>query len=355
MKGELFDAIEQIAREKNLPLEKLIEFIESGMASAYHRDFLGPSSLARIDVKLDRKTGDPSVFRTKTVVKEVTDPELEISLSDAKEYAPEVEEGDEIKIEVTPHGFGRIAAQSARQVLAQKLREAERDLIYQEFSSRVNDVISGIANRFEGKGIYLDIGRAEAYLPPSDQVARDHLKSGQRIKVYLTEVRRTSRGAQILVSRTHSNFLKRLFELEVPEIASKIVELKAVAREPGFRSKIAVWSRDPRVDPIGACIGSRGQRIQAIVDELRGEKIDIIPWSDDPSEFITKALSPAKVSRVIISNSNDRTALVLVPDQQLSLAIGREGQNARLAARLTGWRIDIKSESQFEVKTSPTT
>jgi N utilization substance protein A len=350
MKGEILDALSQIAREKNIPFEKVLEFLETALVSAYRKDYLSPTSQARIEVRIDPKTGEPAVFRTRTVVKEVQNEDLEISLEEALQYSPDVAEGDEIKIEVTPEGFGRIAAQSAKQVIAQKLREAERDLIYTEFSSKLHDIVSGTVRRFEGKGIFLDVGRAEAYLPPSEQVSRDHLRVDQRVKVYVLEVRRSTKGPQILVSRTHPDFLKRLFELEVPEIASKIVELKAIAREPGYRSKVAVWSRDPRVDPVGACLGLRSQRIQAIMDELRGEKIDIIPWSDDPAQFIAKALSPARVSKVIIGE--DRTALALVPDQQLSLAIGKEGQNAKLAVRLTGWRIDIKSESQSQVNVS---
>lgn len=343
MKSELMEALGQIARERNLPLDQVLEFIESGLVTAYRRDYVDPLSTESIEVNLDRKTGEVSVFKKKTVVKKVEDETLQIALKEARKYAPEVAEGDELKIEVTPPGFGRIAAQSAKQVLAQRLREAERDLISTEFSSKLNEIISGIVHRFEGKNIYIDLGKIEGQLPPSDQVQRDHLRPGQRVKVYVTEVRKTQKWPQIFVSRTHPNFLVRLFQLEVPEIASGIVELKAVAREPGYRSKVSVWSRDPRVDAIGACIGSRGQRVQAIVDELRGEKIDIVPWSDDPSQFIAKALSPARVSKVNV-NEEEHSASVLVPEQQLSLAIGRDGQNARLAARLTGWRIDIKGE-----------
>ncbi len=349
MKNELVEALSQIAREKNLPFEQVLEFIESGLAAAYRRDFLSPTSLAKIEVTLDRKTGEVAVFTKKTVVKKVEDDATEISLKEAKKLAEEVGEGDELKIEVTPPGFGRIAAQSAKQVIAQKLREAERDLVYNEFSSRINDIVTGMVHRYEGKSLFIDLGRTEGYLPPSEQVQRDHLRPGQRVKVYVMDVRKTSKGPQIFVSRAHPNFLKRLFELEVPEIGSNIVELRATAREPGYRSKIAVWSRDPRVDAVGACVGSRGQRVQAVVDELRGEKIDIIPWNDDPAQFITKALSPARVSKVVIDEA-EHSATVLVPEQQLSLAIGREGQNARLAVKLTGWRIDIKSESSQEVR-----
>lgn len=352
MKNELIEALGQIAREKNLPLEQVLEFIESGLVSAYKRDFnVSPTSNEQIEVKMDPKSGEVAVFKKFTVVKKVEDETTEISLKKAKEYAEDAEEGDEIRIEVTPEGFGRIAAQSAKQVIAQRLREAERDLIYNEFSQRLNDIVTGLVHRYEGKGVYIDLGRAEGYLPPSEQVQRDHLRPGMRVKVYVTDVRKTPKGPQIFLSRAHSSFLKRLFELEVPEIAGGIVEVKATAREPGYRSKIAVWSRDPRVDASGACIGSRGQRVQAVSDELRGEKIDIIPWSDDPTQFIAKALLPARVSKVVVDEA-EHSALVLVPEQQLSLAIGREGQNARLAVKLTGWRIDIKSEAQQEVKAS---
>lgn len=344
MNKEFIDAIEQIAREKNLPFEQVLEFIESGLAAAYRRDYLSPTSPAIIEVTIDRKTGAPSVFTKKTVVKKVEEDSIQISLKEAQKMAGEVEEGDELRIEVTPPEFGRIAAQSAKQVIAQRIREAERDIVYNEFAGKINDIVTGIVHRYEGKGIFVDLGRTEGYLPPGEQVQRDHLKPGQRLKVYVMDVRKTSKGPQILLSRSHPNFLKRMFVLEVPEIASGLVELKATAREPGYRSKIAVWSRDPRVDAIGACVGSRGQRVQAVVDELHGEKIDIIAWSEDPTQYIAKALSPARVSKVTV-NEAEHSAIVTVPEQQLSLAIGREGQNARLAVKLTGWRIDIKSDS----------
>lgn len=351
MKNELIEALGQIAREKNLPLEQVLEFIESGLAAAYRRDYVSPTSSAHIAVNLDRNTGEVTVFTKKTVVKKIEDENTQISLKEAKKLASDVGEGDELKLEVTPPEFGRIAAQSAKQVIAQRLREAERDLIYNEFSGKINDLVTGIVHRYEGKSIFIDLGRTEGYLPPSEQVQREHFRPGQRVKVYVMDVRKSSKGPQIFVSRAHPNLLKLLFQLEVPEIGSGVVELKATAREPGYRSKIAVWSRDPRVDAVGACVGSRGQRVQAVVDELRGEKIDIIPWNDDPAQFILKALSPARVSKVTVDEA-EHSALVLVPEQQLSLAIGREGQNARLAVKLTGWRIDIKSESSQEARVS---
>ncbi|MGB4428536.1 MAG: transcription termination factor NusA, partial [Thermacetogeniaceae bacterium] len=254
-------------------------------------------------------------------------------------------EGEVIEIEVTPRDFGRIAAQAAKQVVVQQIREAERGLIYQEFSSREGDIVTGTVRRQEAKNIFIDLGRAEAVLIPSEQIPTEKYNRGDRIKAYITEVKKTTKGPQILVSRTHPGLLKRLFELEVPEIFEGIVEIKAVAREPGMRSKIAVYSRDENVDSIGSCVGPKGMRVQAVVVELKGEKIDIVKWSSDPREFIANALSPAKVDSVEI-DEEEKAARVIVPDHQLSLAIGKEGQNARLAARLTGWKIDIKSTSQ---------
>jgi N utilization substance protein A len=252
-----------------------------------------------------------------------------------------------VEIEVTPRDFGRIAAQTAKQVVVQRLREAERDLVYKEFRDREGDIVTGTVQRIERKNVYLDLGRIEAVLPPTEQIPRESYRQSERIKAYVVEVRQGTRGPQIVVSRTHPGLLKRLFELEVPEIYEGIVEIKAIAREAGGRSKFAVASRDKNVDAVGACVGPKGTRVQAIVDELKGEKIDIVPWNADQAMFVAGALSPAKVSRVEIDEGT-KTALVIVPDNQLSLAIGREGQNARLAAKLTGWRIDIKSETQIK-------
>ncbi|MBC7335584.1 MAG: transcription termination/antitermination protein NusA, partial [Clostridia bacterium] len=269
----------------------------------------------------------------------------EISLEEAQRLDPRYRPGDRVEVEVTPRNFGRIAAQTAKQVVVQRIREAERNLVYDEFSGREQDIVTGVVRRTENRNVLIDLGRTEAILAPSEQVSTEVYRQGERIKTYILEVRKTTKGPQILVSRTHPGLVRRLFELEVPEIHDGIVEIKAVAREPGLRSKIAVHSHDHNVDPIGACVGPRGMRVQTVVNELRGEKIDIIRWSPDTAEFVGSALSPAKVIAVELDEEN-RTAQVIVPDYQLSLAIGREGQNARLAARLTGWKIDIKSESQ---------
>jgi len=246
---------------------------------------------------------------------------------------------------VTPREFGRIAAQTAKQVIVQRIREAERELVQREFEKREKEIVTGIVQRIEKRNVYVDLGRVEAVLPPTEQIPRETYRQGERIKVYVTEVRNTTRGPQIYVSRAHPGLVRKLFEQEVPEMREGIVVIENIAREPGSRSKIAVYSRDRNVDPVGACVGPKGSRVQAVVDELRGEKIDIVPWSPDPAQFVAAALQPAKVSRVEIDEAT-RTATVIVPDNQLSLAIGRDGQNARLAAKLTGWRIDIKSESQ---------
>jgi N utilization substance protein A len=280
------------------------------------------------------------------VVESVTDPRLEIALEECQD---QVVLGDEVEVEVTPKNFGRIAAQAAKQVVMQQIREAERGLIYEEFLSREGDIVTGVVRRLEAKNMFIDLGRAEALLAPAEQIPTERHKQSDRIKTYVIEVKKTTKGPQILVSRTHPGLVKRLFELEVPEIYDGVVELKAVAREPGSRSKIAVYSRDENVDSVGACVGPKGMRVQAIVNELKGEKIDIVRWSSNPVEFVANALSPAKPIAVGI-DEDEKIARVTVPDHQLSLAIGKEGQNARLAARLTGWKIDIKSISQMRDK-----
>lgn len=269
-------------------------------------------------------------------------------MDEAVQIDPEAKKGEIIEMEVTPSNFGRIAAQAAKQVVVQQIREAERGLIYEEYLSREGDIVTGIVRRQEAKNVYIDLGRTEAVLLPSEQIITERYEHGDRIKTYITEVKKTTKGPQILVSRTHPGLLKRLFELEVPEIFEGIVEIKAVAREPGMRSKIAVYSRSENVDSIGACVGPKGMRVQAIVQELKGEKIDIVKWDTELKEFIANALSPAKVVSVVI-DEDQKAARVIVPNHQLSLAIGKEGQNARLAARLTGWKIDIKDESQLDV------
>ncbi|MBC7348025.1 MAG: transcription termination/antitermination protein NusA [Clostridia bacterium] len=342
MNIDFMEALKEIEREKGIPFEMLVEAIEAALISAYRKNF---GSVQNVRVEVDRATGTMKVFAQKTVTENVHDPREEISLEEAQRLDPRYRPGDRVEVEVTPRNFGRIAAQTAKQVVVQRIREAERNLVYDEFSGREQDIVTGVVRRTENRNVLIDLGRTEAILAPSEQVSTEVYRQGERIKTYILEVRKTTKGPQILVSRTHPGLVRRLFELEVPEIHDGIVEIKAVAREPGLRSKIAVHSHDHNVDPIGACVGPRGMRVQTVVNELRGEKIDIIRWSPDTAEFVGSALSPAKVIAVELDEEN-RTAQVIVPDYQLSLAIGREGQNARLAARLTGWKIDIKSESQ---------
>ena len=344
MNRELIMIIEQLGREKGIDKEILFEALESALLSA-SRKSLGPADNVRIQIH--RKTGQLSAHRRMKVVDEVTDPKVEISLEEAKQLNTEAELDDELELDqdLPPQDFGRIAAQTAKQVIFQRMREAERDIMYDEYHERVGDIVTGIVQQSDHRYTLVDLGKVEALLPASEQIYGERYDHGARIKVFIVEVRKTNKGPQILVSRTHPGLLKRLFELEVPEIAEGYVEIKAVAREPGQRSKIAVVSHEKNIDPVGACVGAKGSRVRMVVNELRGEKVDIIPWSEEPVQFVMSALSPAKVKDVII-NEEEETAEVIVPDSMLSLAIGKEGQNARLAAKLTGWRIDIRSESQ---------
>ncbi|QGG48217.1 transcription termination factor NusA [Heliorestis convoluta] len=342
MNVEFLEALQDLEREKNISKEILIEAIEAALISAYKKNF---GSLQNVRVHIDRASGEFKVYSRKNVVDNVVDSRLEISLEEAKTIDPRYQIDDIIEFEVTPRNFGRIAAQTAKQVVVQRIREAERGMIYEEFSNREGDIVSGIVQRMENKNIFVDLGRVEALLAPSEQMTGESYRHGDRIKAYIVEVKKTTKGPQVMISRTHPGLLKRLFELEVPEIHDGTVELKAASREAGARSKIAVYSRDENVDPVGACVGPKGMRVQAIVTELRGEKIDIVKWNEDPARFVANALSPAKVISVDIIE-DEKVARVIVPDYQLSLAIGKEGQNARLAAKLTGWKIDIKSESQ---------
>lgn len=336
------EALKELGREKGIAPEILFDAIEAALISAYKRNF---GSAQNVRVTLDRETGAYHVYAIKTVVEEVENEVLEIGLGQARAIKPEYEVGDILEIEVTPANFGRIAAQTAKQVVVQRIREAERGIIYEEFMSRESDIITGLVQRVENRNVFIDLGRTEAVLTPTEQIAGETYVHGDRIKAYIVEVKKTNKGPQIVVSRTHPGLLKRLFELEVPEIQDGIVELKSVAREPGMRSKIAVYSKDENVDPVGSCVGHKGMRVQAIVDELGSEKIDIVKWNADSAKYIANALSPAKVVSVAV-NEEEKISRVVVPDYQLSLAIGKEGQNARLAAKLTGWKIDIKSESQ---------
>lgn len=344
MNKELLSAIEYLSKEKGVTADVICDSLEAVLITAYKKEYDGNPNAT---VRLDRLTGDYSIVSPKTVVAEVADEENEISLEDARAIDKGYEEGDEILVDVTPKNFGRIAAQAAKQVMIQRLREAEQNIVYDEFYGRTDDIITGIIQRIEQKNVYIDLGKAEAVLPYSEQIPTEEYTVGQRIKCYVVEVRNSPKGAQIQLSRTHPGLLKRLFELEVPEIYDGVVELHSVAREPGKRSKIAVYSRDPNVDCVGACVGPKGARVQNIVMELQNEKIDIVKWDEDPAVYIANALSPAQVVSVTI-DEGAKSSVVVVPDYQLSLAIGKAGQNARLAAKLTNWKIDIKSESQAE-------
>jgi N utilization substance protein A len=341
MNREFIQALGQIERERGISKEVLIQTIEAALISAYRRN---AGAVQNIAVNIDRETGEVRVWERLSVVDEVTDEHAEIDRTRAEQLVGGPA-GDFIEIEVTPRDFGRIAAQTAKQVVVQRIREAERGVIYEEFSNREGDIVTGIVQRMEGRTALVDLGKAEAVLPPPEQMHGERLRMGDRVKTYVVEVKRTTKGPQITVSRTHPGLLKRLLELEVPEIHDGIVEIKGLVREPGSRAKVAVHSRDANVDPVGACVGQKGARIQAIVNELKGEKIDIIRWDADPAIFVGNALSPARVVQVEIDESS-RAARVVVPDYQLSLAIGKEGQNARLAAKLTGWKVDIRSEAQ---------
>ncbi|WP_040205007.1 transcription termination factor NusA [Neobacillus jeddahensis] len=342
MSSELLDALTILEREKGISRDILIEAIEAALVSAYRRNF-NQAQNVRIDMNL--KVGAMRVFARKEVVDQVFDPRLEISLEDAQQINPNYNVEDVVEMEVTPKDFGRIAAQTAKQVVTQRVREAERGIIYSEFIDREEDIMTGIVQRLDSKFIYVSLGKIEALLPVSEQMPNERYKPHDRIKVFITKVEKTTKGPQIFVSRTHPGLLKRLFEIEVPEIYDGTVEIKSVAREAGDRSKISVHSDNHEVDPVGSCVGPKGTRVQAVVNELKGEKIDIVKWSDDPVVFVANSLSPSKVLDVMVSE-NEKATTVVVPDYQLSLAIGKRGQNARLAAKLTGWKIDIKSETE---------
>ncbi len=343
MNVEFTEALEQIEKDKGISKDILIDAVEAALISSYKRNF---GSAQNVRVEIDRHTGEVNVYSQKTITDEVTDDLLEVHIDDAKKVSINYKEGDIFESKVTPRNFGRIAAQTAKQVVVQRIREAERGIVYDEFINRESEIVTGEVSRISKGNVYISLGRTEAILGPSEQIPSEEYNHGSRIKCYIIEVKKTNKGPQILLSRTHPGLVKRLFELEVPEIHDGIVEIKSISREAGSRTKIAVDSKDPDVDSVGACVGAKGARVQAIVDELNGEKIDIIKYSDEPEKFITSSLSPAKVVSCRV-NLAEKTAEVVVPDYQLSLAIGKEGQNARLAAKLTGWKIDIKSESQI--------
>lgn len=345
MKGELLNALDQIEKEKGISKEILFETIEAALITAYKKNF--SDSAHNVIVNIDRETGEFDVFSRFVVCETVEDDKLQMSLEQAKKIDPNYEIGDFVDTRVTPKDFGRIAALTAKQVVVQRIREAERHLIFEEFSNRESEIVNGSVQRISKGVVHINLGKTEAILLPSEQMPSDVYEQGARIKSYILEVKNTTKGPQVLVSRTHPGFIRRLFELEVPEIRDGIVEIRGISREAGSRTKLAVFSVNEDIDPVGSCVGTKGTRVQNIVDELHDEKIDIIEWSDDPVEYIANALRPSKVEKVIYSEE-EKAALVVVPDYQLSLAIGKEGQNVRLAAKLTGWKIDIKSETQFK-------
>ncbi len=344
MTGEFIDALEQLQREKDIPMTALIETVEAAMASAYRKHY-GSNEDMRLEIDFEKRT--VRMFARKPVEQPIT-ASLSAEPADGDDTAPAtsaVMTYEEHEVEAAE--FGRIAAQTAKQVVMQRVREAEREIVFDEFSHRVGEMITGEVQRKDARNVFISIGRTEAVLPSHEQIPGETFRFSDRLKLYVLDVRKTTRNPQIVLSRRHPGLVVRLFEQEVPEVFDGIVELKSVAREPGARSKVAVISRDPAIDAVGACVGHRGARVQAIVDELRGEKVDIVRYSDDPAEYLRSALSPAKVAQVVL-NEDDHAAVVVAPDDQLSLAIGRRGQNVRLAAQLTGWRIDIRSRTQWE-------
>ncbi|MDD2189542.1 MAG: transcription termination factor NusA [Eubacteriales bacterium] len=343
MNREFIKAVEELEKEKEISKDLLIEAIESALVSAYKKNY-GTSQNVRVNI--NKETGDIDVFMRKDIVDKIQDNLVEVSIEEAQEIDPKYQVGDILEIQVTPRDFGRIAAQTAKQVVVQRIREAERGQIYDDYSNRQSEIATGIIQRISNDTVFINMGRTEGILAATEQVYGEKYVVNNRIKVYIMDVKKTTKGPQVYLSRSHPGLVKRLFELEVPEIQDGIVEIKSISREAGSRTKMAVYTSDENVDPVGACVGSRGTRVQAIVDELFGEKIDIINWSDDPEKLISSALSPAKVEKVII-NDDGKSATAIVPDYQLSLAIGKEGQNVRLAAKLCGWKIDIKSHSQF--------
>ncbi len=347
MKSDFLLAITQLAAEKNLSKEVVLGAVEAALVSAYRKDSFAATQ--NIEAKIDPTTGRVKVWAEKTVTAEPVDKRQEISLKDAREINAEAELEDLIMVEDTPHNAGRIAAQTAKQVILQRLHEAEHGAIFEEYAGKEGDIISAIVERVEPKQVLVSLGRGEAIMPLPEQMPTERYRSGQRLKVFLVEVARTAKGPLLIVSRSHPNLVRRLFELEVPEVFNGVVEIKSVAREAGFRSKVGVVSTQTGIDPVGCCVGLRGIRIQNIVTELSGEKIDVVAWNEDPAIFIANALSPAKVVRVELDEA-EKSARVIIPDRQLSLAIGKVGQNVRLAVKLTGWRIDIKSATEADAE-----
>ncbi|HEX3036762.1 MAG TPA: transcription termination factor NusA [Thermodesulfobacteriota bacterium] len=346
MATELSRIIDSVGRDKGVERDAIISAVEEAVLSAAQKLFRMEGKVKELEVRFNEDEGEIELFEFKTVVEDVVDPDTEISLSEAEELDPDAELGDVIGVRISP-GFTRIAIQNAKQKIIQKLKEAEGKVIYEEFIDRKGELVSGVVRRVERKDVIVDLGRTEAVLTADQQVPKEYYKPKERIRAILADIKETKRGPQLILSRAHPDFVRRLFEAEVPEIMEGIVEIKAISRDPGSRTKIAVASNDTDVDPVGACVGMRGGRVQSIIHELRGEKIDIVPWSQDPARFVCNALSPARVNKVIIDEEG-KSMEVIVDDDQLSLAIGRRGQNVRLASQLSGWRIDIKTESQIK-------
>lgn len=347
MKSDFLLAITQISAEKNLPSEVVLSAVEAALVSAYKKDNFAPNQ--NISVKINPTTGKVQVWAEKAIVEKTSDGSREISLEEARRIKPDAQLGEALMVEATPSNAGRIAAQTAKQVILQRLHEAEHSAIFEEYAGREGDIVTGLVQRVEPRQAYIDLGRTEAILPAAEQVPGERYRVGQRLKVNILEVVRTNKGPRVILSRSHPDLLRRLFEMEIPEIFNGTVTIESIAREAGYRSKVAVAARQEGIDPVGCCVGLRGIRIQNIVNELNGEKLDVVMWNSDAASFIASALSPAQILRVEL-NKEEGLATVVVPDRQLSLAIGKEGQNVRLAAKLTGWRIDIKSASEIEAE-----
>ena len=341
---ELILALEELEKEKGIKKEYLLEAIETALVTAYKRNF---DSLENVRVEMDHQTGATHVYAIKEVMEKANDEDTEISLKEAQKINPDLKEGDTVETEIVPRDFGRIAAQTAKQVIIQKLREVEREIVYNEFNERKGEIVSGLIQKADHNIVVMDLGKLEGVMPLKEQIPTEHYKVNDKIKGYVLDVEKGAKGApQVIVSRSHPDFVRKLLESEIPEIYEGVIEIKSVSRDPGYRSKVAVYSPDQNIDPVGSCVGQKGVRIQNVINELNGEKIDVIEWNEDPSIYIASALLPAKILAVDIKEE-EKFAQVVVPDDQLSLAIGKSGQNARLAARLTNWKIDIKSETQF--------
>ena len=341
---ELILALEELEKEKGIKKDYLLESIETALVTAYKRNF---DALENVRVEMDKQTGATHVYSVKDVREKANDEATEISIKEAQKINPDLGEGDTVEVEIVPRDFGRIAAQTAKQVIIQKLREAERDIIFNEFNERKGEIVSGLIQKADHNIVVMDLGKLEGVMPAKEQIPTEKYKVNEKVKGYVLDVERGAKGApQVIVSRSHPDFVRKLLEFEIPEIYEGVIEIKSVSRDPGYRSKVAVYSPDPNIDPVGSCVGQKGVRIQNVINELNGEKIDVIEWNEDPSIYIASALLPAQILAVDVKEE-EKFAQVIVPDDQLSLAIGRSGQNARLAARLTNWKIDIKSETQF--------